>query len=433
MQRTFSIKTLGCKLNQYESSLIAGQFLGHGWISRPFGEKVDIVIINTCTVTNKSDKKCRNYIRQGAVFSKTGKVLVTGCLAERDAENVNKMPEVLAVVMNSDKEMISSIVNKQYDTLMHQGDGMAGSYLNKIVSEKTAGFPLPFYRTRGLLKIQDGCDGKCSYCIVPSVRGLPVSRNFNEILDHARRLSDADCPELILTGITIGKYNSDNKSLSDLVNAIININGNFRVRITSIEPNHITDDLIGSFSSPRVCQHIHIPLQSGSDRILNLMRRPYSVRDYFNVIERIRKEHNDISIGTDVILGFPGETEEDFRSTLKAVEEVKFSYVHQFTFSPRSGTDASQMAGCPTEEISGRSLRLRELSAVNGYNYRKKFIGKSLPSVIEKNKTRSGYRAVSSNYIKIDIKNSLINNDMIGKITEVVLESVEMDRATGVL
>jgi threonylcarbamoyladenosine tRNA methylthiotransferase MtaB len=433
MQKTFSIKTLGCKLNQYESSLIAGQFLDKGWISRPFGENVDLVIINTCTVTNKSDKKCRNYIRQGAFFSKTGKVLVTGCLAERDADNVNNMPEVFAVVKNSDKEKISSIISKQYNGLFFSEEKIGNNIGNDIVPGKNEGYPLPFYRTRGLVKIQDGCDGQCTYCIVPAVRGLPVSRDFNDVLNHARKLIDSGCPELILTGITIGKYNSNNKDLSDLINKIVNIGGRFRVRISSIEPNHVSDELIRSFASPKVCPHIHIPLQSGSDRILNIMKRPYSIKDYFGVIENIRKENGDISIGTDIILGFPEESEEDFRLTLEAVEKVQFSYVHQFTFSPRSGTDASRMHGCSLEEISDRSFRLRELSAMTGYNYRKKFLGRNLLSVIEKNKTRTGYRAVSSNYIKMDIKNSLLNSDMIGIITDVRLDSLDMNKAVGVV
>jgi threonylcarbamoyladenosine tRNA methylthiotransferase MtaB len=203
MQKTFSIKTLGCKLNQYETSLMAGQFLENGWVSRPFGESVDLVIINTCTVTNKSDKKCRNYIRQGALYSKNGKVLVTGCLADRDTELVAGMPEVFAIVKNSDKETIHSTINNYYNNLFSHdeeqvnniniGDDIGFEKFEKF--DKKEEYPLPFYRTRGLVKIQDGCDGQCSYCIVPSVRGLPVSRDFNEVLNHAHKLIDAGCPK----------------------------------------------------------------------------------------------------------------------------------------------------------------------------------------------------------------------------------------------
>lgn len=438
MQKTFSIKTLGCKLNQYESSLMAGQFLEKGWVTKPFGESVDLVIINTCTVTNKSDKKCRNYIRQGALFSKIGKVLVTGCMSERDADYVNNMSEVFAVVKNSDKDKINSIINNYYNGIFFPEDKtkIKTNITNDILIDKfkkREEYPLPFYRTRGLLKVQDGCDGECSYCIVPAVRGLPVSRDFTEILNHAKKLIDAGCPELILTGITIGKYNSNNKNLSDLVKEIIKINGSFRLRISSIEPNHVSDELISYLASDKVCPHIHIPLQSGSDRILGLMKRHYLIKDYLRVIEKITNKNNEISIGTDIIIGFPGESEEDFSLTLKAVESAQFSYVHQFTFSPRSGTQASLMRGCSLEEISDRSKRLRGLSGMIGLNYRKKFLGKNLPSVIEKNKINSGFRAVSSNYIKMDIKNSLLNNNKIGIITNVRLEAVEIDKTIGVV
>ncbi|MFH0974528.1 MAG: tRNA (N(6)-L-threonylcarbamoyladenosine(37)-C(2))-methylthiotransferase MtaB [Spirochaetota bacterium] len=437
MQKTFSIKTLGCKLNQYESSLIAGQFIENGWVGRPFGEKVDAVIINTCTVTNRSDKKCKNYIRQGAAFSNKGKVLVTGCMGERDADYLKNMPEVFTVVKNSEKEKIFSVVNSgtylvSIGNEINEINGINEIQDNITILKKNE-FPLPFYRTRGLVKIQDGCDGECSYCIVPYVRGKPVSRNFKEVLDHAYRLIDSGCPELILTGITIGKYLSNDKNLAKLIDELVNIDGKFRVRITSIEPNHISDDLIECFSFDKVCSHIHVPLQSGSDRILKLMKRRYSVNEYIKIIDRIRKKNNDISIGTDVIIGFPEESEDDFLLSMKTIEDIGFSYVHQFTFSKRSGTQASLMNGCSNKEISERSSRMRELANSLAFNYRKRFLGMYLPSIIEKNKSRDGYKAVSSNYIKMDIKNILSEDDKIGIITDVRLEALEIERAIGVL
>lgn len=434
MQNSFSLKTLGCKLNQYESSLIAGQFLENGWVSKPFGESVDLVIVNTCTVTNKSDKKCRNYIRQGANFSKTGKVLVTGCMAERDADYLSNIPEVFAVVKNSDKEKIYSLVKNftnDFISIKNNNNTVKNIITPGLINQKE--YPLPFYRTRGLLKIQDGCDGECSYCIVPAVRGKPVSRDFTDILNHAKRLIDSDCPELIFTGITIGKYNSHNQNLADLIKRIADINGNFRVRITSIEPNHVSDDLINILSHEKICSHIHLPLQSGSDIILKSMKRHYSISNYIRVVEKIRKVNNDIALGTDIIIGFPEESEEDFNLTLKLVEEVKFAYVHQFTFSQRSGTPASRMRSCPVKEILERSVRLRELSAQIGLNYRKKFLGKNLLSIIEKNKSKNGFKAVSSNYIKMEIDDSAINNDITGKIINVCLKSVSMNQNIGVL
>jgi threonylcarbamoyladenosine tRNA methylthiotransferase MtaB len=437
MTRTFSIKTLGCKLNQYESSLIAGQFLGSGWISMPFGEMVDLVIVNSCTVTNRSDKKCRNYIRQGSAFSRSGKVIVTGCLADRKDNNLNNMSEVLAVIKNQDKNNLLSIINKYFDNseqtenadILKKSTLSSGNYNNK------KDYPLPFYRTRGLLKIQDGCDGECSYCIVPSVRGKPVSRDFNEILYHARTLIESGCPELILTGITIGKYNSNNKGLPELVKSIANIEGNFRIRITSIEPNHVSGGMIDVFANEKVCRHIHIPLQSGSDEILSRMKRPYTIKEYLKTVEKIKKYNDNIAIGTDIIIGFPGETEEDFLSSCKLVGEAGFSYVHQFTYSRRTGTPSSEMKECNTREISERTGKLRELATGISLNYRQQFLGKILPSIIESNKTKKGYSAVSSNYIKMRINDfpDDINhmNQKTGKITNVQLVKVEANMNFG--
>ena len=430
MQKTFSIKTLGCKLNQYESSLIAGQLNGNGWITRPFGENVDLVIVNTCTVTNKSDKKCRNYIRQGAKFSNTGKVLVTGCLAdlaEKEEGFLKKNPEILAVVRNSEKENIFSIVQNYFDNLSPANKN------NQGFEYKPEEYPLPFYRTRGLLKIQDGCDGECSYCIVPTVRGKSASRDIAEILTHAGRLIDSGCPELILTGITIGKFNSQNVNLAGLVKKITDIKGAFRVRITSIEPNHVSDELIQLLSHEKVCPHIHIPVQSGSDAILNLMKRPYTIEFYLKLIEKIKKLNDDISIGTDIIVGFPEESESDFASSLDLVEKAGFSYVHQFTFSAKSGTPASLMKSCPEKEVGEKSARMRELSSKISLSYKKRYIGKSLFSVIEKNKGKKGYRAVSGNYIKMDLINDKIDADKIGKLTNVLLDSVDSEGCAGVL
>jgi threonylcarbamoyladenosine tRNA methylthiotransferase MtaB len=429
MAKTFSIKTLGCKLNQYESSQIAGQFLDNGWTSKPFGEKVDVVIVNTCTVTNRSDKKCRNYIRQGAAASNSGKVIVTGCLAEIEEGNLNNTPEVMAAVRNSEKDNIISIADNYYNNYLY--NTKEESFSGESQKNKTE-FPLPFYRTRGLIKIQDGCDGKCSYCIVPIVRGKPVSRSFIEILEHAHALIDAGCPELILTGITIGKFFSDSKDLSELIKKITDINGNFRVRITSIEPNHISDSLIEHLGNGKVCRHIHIPLQSGSDRILKLMRRPYSIRDYIKTVEKIKRVYDNIAIGTDLIVGFPGETEDDFASSMKVVEQAAFAYVHQFTYSSRSGTTAAGMHECRSFEITERSQRLREFAAGISLNYRKKFLGENLQSIIEKNKGKRGYNAVSDNYIKMLIKDMPEDiNQKTGKILDVRLLKAETDINTG--
>lgn len=427
MSGTFSIKTLGCKLNQYESSRIAESFINNGWIQHPFGDAVDLVIINTCTVTNRSDKKCRNYIRQGAGFSRPGKVIVTGCMVDSDANKILEMPEVLGTFRNIDKDKIFSLLS-QYPDLKESFDS-----LSPLTAENndSCGRLHVQSRTRGFVKIQDGCDGACTYCIVPSVRGIPESRKFQEVIEDAKRLIDNGCPELVLTGITIGKYSSDNLKLEGLIKEIIAISGRFRVRITSIEPNHITEELVELLGDKKVCSHLHIPLQSGSDKILSEMRRPYTADDFLRIIDKVRLKNEDISIGTDIIIGFPGESEEDFQNSLDLIKKAEFSYVHQFTYSHRSGTPASTMKrNIPDSEICTRGDRMKELVSGLNLKFRQRFAGRTLPSVIE-SKQRNKFKAVTHNYIKIILQESELNYKFSGKIADVRLTMADKDKSTG--
>ena len=435
MDKTFSIKTLGCKLNQYESNMIAGRFLANGWTAKPFGdENVDVVIINTCTVTDRSDKKCRNYIRQGARFARTGRVIVTGCMSERDEGGVKNMPGVSAVYKNSEKEKIFFDTDKPH----HAEASAPEIYSTYLTDDAEADCGIVtssrLTRTRGFVKIQDGCDGACSYCVVPSVRGVPSSREHGDILKHAEKLINDGCPEIILTGITIGKYFNSGKKLSDIVNDIAEIPGRFRVRISSIEPNHLTDDIISLLENEKVCPHLHIPLQSGSDRILTKMKRRYTSGEYLALIKNIKSRYPDAAIGTDIIIGFPGEEEEDFKASLMMIEDAGFSYVHQFTFSPRSGTEASKMEqNCSSRIIKERSAMIRALSANAGLEYRRRFIGKILPAVIEKNGNGDCYRAVSGNYIRISLEESPLNYKNAGQIAAVRLLEAETGRVRGII
>jgi len=421
MSRTFSIKTLGCKLNQYESSLIAHRFLARGWEAVPFGEEADAVIVNTCTVTDRSDRKCRNIIRQGARSSRRGGVIVTGCLVEAARSELESMPEVWAAFDNSKKD---DIVYRVEEAL--EGTPFPGAFGGGIDT------PLPFLHTRGFLKIQDGCDNNCSYCIVPSVRGRARSRPAREIMDHARKLIDAGCPELVLSGITIGSFADGGMDLAGLAGALADLDGDFRIRITSIEPNHVTGKLMELLGHPRICPHIHLPLQSGSDRILSLMNRPYGSERYLSVVEGLRGVNPGIALGADIIVGFPGESEDDFLRTLDMVDRAAFAYVHQFTFSPRRGTAAASMtATAAFREIADRGERLREKALGAALEYRRSFLGKALPSVVEKNRSRGGYTAVSGNYLKISLEDTAEARMSRGRLAAVVLDAVAPDGNRG--
>ncbi len=414
MPRTFCIKTLGCKLNQYESSLMAHRFIARGWEAVEFGNAADVVIINTCTVTDRSDRKCRGYIRQGARFSRRGGVIVTGCLAEALRDDLLAMPGVLAALTNAEKD----------DIVLHAERLLGADPARDAPPDIDT--PLPFLHTRGFLKIQDGCDNRCSYCIVPSVRGRARSRGFDDVLDHARTLIRAGCPELVLTGITIGNYSDKGGDLASLAEAIAGLEGDFRLRITSIEPNHVTERLAAILAHPGVCPHIHLPLQSGSDRILRLMNRPYARRDYLAAVALLRSACPDIAVGADIIIGFPGETEEDFGESLSMAGEADFAYVHQFTFSPRAGTPAAAMPGRVAPRVAAeRGDRMRAASLERALAYRKRFIGRTLPSVVEKNRGGDGFTAVSGNYLKIVLDDTPETRSARGRIAGVLLERAD--------
>jgi threonylcarbamoyladenosine tRNA methylthiotransferase MtaB len=254
------------------------------------------------------------------------------------------------------------------------------------------------------------------------VRGGPGSREFRAVIEEAQRLVERGCPELVLTGITIGRYESGGKDLASLLEALSLLEGDFRVRVTSIEPNHMGERLVEMLGSGRVCPHIHLPLQSGSDRILRRMRRPYTADEYMRVVDIIRKKDDKIAIGTDIIIGFPGEDETDFRESLAMVDRAGFSYVHQFSFSPRTGTPASSMPGaCRAGEAVKRSARMRERGAAAGAAYRELFRGQELPCVIERNRGRAGHAALSGNYIRMDLPENPRNALMEGRIAGVRL------------
>ncbi|MCX8122926.1 MAG: tRNA (N(6)-L-threonylcarbamoyladenosine(37)-C(2))-methylthiotransferase MtaB [Spirochaetes bacterium] len=411
-EKTFSIKTLGCKCNQYESAQIASQFVSSGYKPVPFGSPADVVIINTCTVTDKSNKKCRNYIRQGAKFSKTGKVIVTGCMVETHKDELDAMNEVLATFTNSQKEHL--VV--EYGAFAHNIDN---STLDAIYTT----YALPYMRTRGYIKIQDGCDGECSYCIVPKVRGIPVSRRLNDIVEHAKYLIAHKCPEIVLTGITIGKYHFENDNLATLIKKLINLEGDFRIRVTSVEPTHVNKELIDVLKHVKVCKHIHLPLQSGSDKILSDMHRPYTVDFYRQLVKEIRLAIPEIAIGTDIIVGYPTESDDDFESTVQLVKELSFAYVHQFSYSPREGTISSNYRPLPYDTVSKRAHILRQVAHLQSVAYKRKFLHACRPAVIEKD--TDGITALTDNYLKVILDNNHFNLSKVGTLQSVHIYAIE--------
>ncbi|RKY42689.1 MAG: tRNA (N(6)-L-threonylcarbamoyladenosine(37)-C(2))-methylthiotransferase MtaB [Candidatus Makaraimicrobium thalassicum] len=326
----FAIKTLGCKVNQYEEQVLRENLLRFGFQESGPG-KADLFIVNSCTVTDQADRKTKKLIRRVKRENPRVKIFVTGCYAvfEEDIEELRSLPEVHRVVPGRDKMRLPHLL----------GPCFSGHTAGKRVEERVSGFDS---HTRGFLKMQDGCDQNCSYCKVRLVRGSSRCRDEHDILDEVTRLAGKGYKEIVLTGICLGAWTgSKGQGIPDILREIDRVEGDFRVRLSSIEPNYIDDSLIETIAaSRRICRHLHIPLQNGSDRILGLMNRRYTTEQFRALVRRIRKLMPLAGLTTDVIVGFPGESEMDFDRTLRFIRDIEPSRLHVFKYSDRRGTSS---------------------------------------------------------------------------------------------
>lgn len=345
---SFSITTLGCKLNQYESECIRQFLVRHDWEYRPFGEEADFYIINTCTVTGRTDARCRNAVRRARRASPDSTIIVTGCYAETQPETLSAMRETDIVIGNQDKFSIARVMEERTGAPAASGvcDGQIRDFLD---------------HSRAFIKIQEGCDASCSYCIIPRARGYSRSVPVEDVVRQVLLLESNGLEEIVLTGIHIGRYGRDfgnGNDLEGLIGDILSRTKRLRLRLSSIEVNEITDGLIAlAAGEPRVAAHLHVPLQSGDDDILRAMNRPYDSTLFAERIGRIREASDAIAIGTDIIVGFPGETDERFRSTAALAAELPLTYFHVFSFSSRPGTPAAGMSGQIDPETKRRRSR----------------------------------------------------------------------------
>lgn len=386
--RKVAFKTLGCRLNQYETDALATQFDQAGYQIVDFKDKADIVIVNTCTVTNQSDQKSRNLINQAARNNKGAVVVVTGCMANNHKEQLESDRKITYVVENNRKGNIRDLVDAHLrGEIIHPTD-ISGDVFRYSAVDKSL-------HTRSSIKIQDGCDNFCTFCIIPTVRGRAASRPLPQILENVKQTLDNGFRELVITGVNIGRYHWKDKSFEDVVEAILDIPGDFRVRISSLEPDGFGERFYNLFKHPKLAPHLHLCLQSGSDSVLLRMRRMYSIKTFASILERFRKVRPDFNFTTDMIVGFPGETNEDFQASLDAVKRFQFSHVHTFKYSARQGTRAERLNNQVPEKIkTQRSAAIRELSAENQKSYYSKFIGRQervLIEKIDKNGFATGY------------------------------------------
>jgi threonylcarbamoyladenosine tRNA methylthiotransferase MtaB len=403
VKRTIAFKTLGCRLNQYETDALVSQFFKAGYEIVEFSDNADVCIVNTCTVTNKSDQKSRNIINQAG--KRNGQmVVVTGCMANHYQAQLEEQEQISYVVPNEQKSSIFSLIDAHFKgEIVHIDDSSRGIF-DYEVAEKS-------FHTRCMVKIQDGCDNFCTFCIIPSVRGRAVSRPVSDILSNTREALDLGYKEIVLTGVNIGRYRHEDHNFEKLVEKILEVPGDFRVRISSIEPDGFGDRFFNLLSHPKMCPHLHLCLQSGSDKVLLQMHRMYTTKKYLSMVEKIKALHPAFNFTTDIIVGFPGETEEDFNATCDVVRQVGFSHVHTFPYSVRDQTRAARMPGQTSERIKAqRGKIIRDIAESNKIKYRKSFIGLEQLVLTEKvsSKTARGY---GQHYLPLEIsdKNLLPN------------------------
>lgn len=376
--KKIAFKTLGCRLNQYETDALVTDFDKAGYQLVGVDESPDVVVVNTCTVTNQSDQKSRTTISQAARANNNAVVVVTGCMANNFKEKLESQDNITFVVENNRKSSILSLVDAHFSGEILHPEQLPQDVFRYEPVRKSL-------HTRSAVKIQDGCDNFCTFCIIPMVRGRAVSRPVAEVLESVRKTIENGFKEIVITGVNIGRYEDREARFEDLLAQVLEVPGDFRVRISSLEPDGFGDRFVQLFSHPKLMPHLHLCLQSGSDKTLLRMRRMYDVEQFRKTINQFRSVYPEFNFTTDIIVGFPGETDEEFQQTLDAVSEFNFSHVHTFKYSVRKGTRAERMENHIPEKIkTARSAQIRELSEENKLRYYQSLIGKTQKVLVEK-------------------------------------------------
>ena len=392
-----AFKTLGCRVNLFETDALASRFKAGGY-EVVDGSEADVFVVNTCTVTNTSDQKCRQAIHQIRRKNPNALLVVTGCMVNHRKEELLQEGIADYVIDNERKSALFDIVDEHFK----QGHSDPEGYDRDLFSYQPA---FDTFHTRSLIKIHDGCNNYCSYCIIPMVRGRATSRPADDIYENIRQVVEHGFKEIVLTGVNMGRYRDGDTDFEQLVEHIINIKGDFRVRVSSIEPDQFSDRFLQLFQHEKLAPHMHVCLQSGSDDTLKRMHRFYTAAQFRDMCQRIKAFRPDFNLTTDLIVGFPGETEATFQESCDFAREIGFSHLHTFKYSKRTGTKAAAMPDqVPEAEKSRRSEIVRAISLENKLRYFEQMKGSTQRMLIERIDSKGVARGYGEHYLPIQIQ-----------------------------
>jgi threonylcarbamoyladenosine tRNA methylthiotransferase MtaB len=416
----FVVHNFGCRASQADGAAIEALLAHNGHVAANDPSKAEFVVLNTCTVTNTADAEVRQIVRRVHRENPHARIVVTGCYAQRSPEEISQLPGVTMVIGNSHKTQIAELLSTPYHGQIHVGDVFeAHEFLSAPVEDASGD------RSRPNLKIQDGCGNRCSFCIIPYVRGRSRSAPVRQVIDQVRSLSER-YPEVVLTGINLGRWGREpgfGMRLLDLLRVLLNETDVQRLRLSSVEPMDWSDELLQFVAeSPRIAKHIHIPLQSGSDTVLRRMHRRYRPKHYESRVRLARELMPDAAIGADVMVGFPGESEEEFEETRQFIDRLPFTYLHIFPYSERPGTPAAERPDQVPESLrKSRGRVLRQLGQEKNAGFRRQFVGKTLSAV-----TIENGKAVTSNYLTVEMSTPRPSRQVvdlqIGAVSEIGLK-----------
>lgn len=424
-----SLHTLGCRLNQAETALLADHLRRDGYQIVAYGRPTDLLVLNTCTVTAEAERICRYEIRRTLRHSPGAFVAVTGCYAQTGVEALRRTPGIDLIVGNQHKMSLpahlpspSALRKQPAPALLHTKTLDRDDFALDGAGDHDS--------TRANLKIQDGCNFMCSFCLIPFARGHERSRRMDDAVREAEALAARGHREVVLTGVNIGRYEEEGRPLLDLIRRLERIAGLDRIRISSIEPTTVPDELLDHMAgSNKLCRHLHLPLQSGDDGILRKMNRRYTMKDYAVFVEKAMRRIPDLGLGTDLLVGFPGETDAQFANTLAAAADLPLAYLHVFAYSARPGTAASKLAAAvPAAAVTSRREALAGLSRAKRMAFNQRYVGRSVDVLFETKDDTGRWTGLTDNYMRVGVRTDA---DLANRLLPVAIEGTMDGLALG--